>query len=218
LLVHSSRTLRRGSDGVDLVVHMSAPRAPRPPLRMVIEETWQTFFTKHAGRAVQYGQQLERAAAGPIGRLVLSMSGYPCRGWRDNSNKQSIINAVTPSGVVFFRPKREGHFRIFIFSRYVLSKAHRFFGVGCSLGLSPSLRDSNVRIAFRAALPPYSKLLDESFETFLESVFCMIIRRDVFPLADTTLILESWFFIPRIMFHGPAVPSCFTDEGSQFLG
>jgi hypothetical protein len=24
---------------------VSAPRAPRPPLRMVIEETWWTFFT-----------------------------------------------------------------------------------------------------------------------------------------------------------------------------
>jgi hypothetical protein len=45
-----------GSGGVDLAVHVSAPRAPRLPLCTVIEETWQTFFTKCAGRAVKYGQ------------------------------------------------------------------------------------------------------------------------------------------------------------------
>jgi hypothetical protein len=64
LLVHPSRTLRRGSGGMDLAIHVSAPRVPQPPLRTVIEETWWTFFTQRAGRAVIYGQQPERAAAG----------------------------------------------------------------------------------------------------------------------------------------------------------
>jgi hypothetical protein len=55
-LVHPSRTLRRGSSGVDLAIHVLAPRTPRPPLRAVIEETWRTFFTKRMGCAVKYGQ------------------------------------------------------------------------------------------------------------------------------------------------------------------
>jgi hypothetical protein len=46
----------------------------------------------------------------------------------------------------------------------------------------------------------------------------MITRRDVFALVDNVLIFELWIFIPRIMFHGPAVPPCFIGEGSQFLG
>jgi hypothetical protein len=121
LLVHPSRTLRRGSGGVDLAIHVSAPRPLRLPLHTVIEETWRTFLTQRAGRAVKYGQQPERVAAGPTGRLVLSMSGYPCRGWRDNSNEQDIIIDVMSCGVAFCRPRREGHFRVSIFLRYVLS-------------------------------------------------------------------------------------------------
>jgi hypothetical protein len=147
LLVHPSRTLRRGSGGVDLVVHVSVPRALRPPLRTVIEETWRTFFTQ---RAVKYGQQPGHVAARPTGRPVLSMSGYPCRGWHDNLNEQCIIVDVTSCGVALFRPRRKGHFLGSVFSTYVLSKARRFFGGGCFLGLSSSLRDLSVRIAFRA--------------------------------------------------------------------
>jgi hypothetical protein len=45
-LVHLSRKLQRGSGGANLAVHMSAPRALWPPLRTVIEETRQTFFTQ----------------------------------------------------------------------------------------------------------------------------------------------------------------------------
>jgi hypothetical protein len=156
---------------VDLAVHVSAPCAPWPLLRMVIEGAWRTFFTQRAGRAVKYGQQTERAAAGPIGCLVLSMSGYPCRGWRDNSNEQGIITDVTSCGVDLFRPRREGHFRVLIFSRYVLSRAHRFFRVGCSLCLSPSLRDSNIRIAFRVDLPPIRNLWVNPSRPFSNWVF-----------------------------------------------
>jgi hypothetical protein len=87
---------------VDLAVHVSAPHAPQPSLRMVIEEARQTFFTKRAGHAVKYGKQPEHAAAGPTGCLVLSMSGYPCKGWRDNSKEQSVIIDVTSCEVVFF--------------------------------------------------------------------------------------------------------------------
>jgi hypothetical protein len=107
---------------VNPAVHMSAPHALRPPLRTVFEEAWQTFSTRCAGRAVKYGQQPVCAAAGPTGCLVLSMSDYPCRGWRDNSKEQSVIIDVTSCEAIFFRPKREGRFRVFIFSRYVLSK------------------------------------------------------------------------------------------------
>jgi hypothetical protein len=107
---------------MDLAIQVSAPRASRPPLRTVIEEAWQTFLTKHAGRAIKHGQQPERAVAGPTGRLVLSMLGYPCREWHDKLKEQSIIIDVTSCWAAFFRPEREGHFRVFIFSIYVLSK------------------------------------------------------------------------------------------------
>jgi hypothetical protein len=115
---------------MDLAVHMSAPRTPRPPLCTVIEKAWRTFFTKRAGRAVKYGQQPEHAAAGPTGHLVLSMSGYPCRRWRDKSKEQSIIIDVTSCEAIFFRPEREDHFRVLIFLRYVLSKSNASLVLG----------------------------------------------------------------------------------------
>jgi hypothetical protein len=87
---------------MDLAIHVSAPRALWPPPHMVIEEAWRTFFTKRAGCAVKYGQQPERAAAGPTGNLILSMSGYPCRGWRDKLKEQSIIIDVTSCEATFF--------------------------------------------------------------------------------------------------------------------
>jgi hypothetical protein len=133
---------------MDLTIHVSAPRMPRPPLRMVIEEAWRTFFTKHAGRAVKHGQQPEHAATKPTWRLVSSMSGYPCGGWRDNSKEQSVIIDVTPCEVIFFRPKEEDYFRVLILSRYVLSKSNASVVLGVSLGFSPSLHNLDVRTAF----------------------------------------------------------------------
>jgi hypothetical protein len=69
-----------------------------------------------------------------------------------------------------------------------------------------------------SGLASYSKLLDETLKTFSSWVFCMITRRNLFVLVDTVLLFELWILIPRIMFHGLAVPPCFTGEGSQFLG
>jgi hypothetical protein len=63
------------------------------------------FFHPRAGRVVKLSQQPGRAAAGPIGRLVLSMSGYPCRGWRDSSKEPSVITDVIACGAISFRPK-----------------------------------------------------------------------------------------------------------------
>jgi hypothetical protein len=162
---------------------MSTPRTLRPPLCMVIEETWWTFFTQRAGHAVKYGQQLERTAVGPTGRLVLSMSGYPCRGWYDNSNGQGIITNIMSCGVAFFRPRKEGRFRVSIFLRYVLSKAHRFFGVRCFLALSPSLSDSNVRIAFRATLPPTQNFWVNPLRPFLGWFFLHDRSKGCFPFG-----------------------------------
>jgi hypothetical protein len=45
----------------------------------------------------------------------------------------------------------------------------------------------------------------------------MIIRKNLFALVDTILTFELWILIPRIIPYGPAVPPCFTGEGSQFL-
>jgi hypothetical protein len=97
-------------------------------------------------------------------------------------------------------------------------KVHRFFGVGCFLGFSPSLCDSNIRIAFRAVLSLTRNFWMNPSRPFSSRVFCMITRRSIFALVDIVLLFELWIFIPRIMFHGPAVPPCFTGEGSQFLG
>jgi hypothetical protein len=202
---------------VDLAVHVSAPRAPRPPLRTVIEEAWQTFFTKRAGRAVKYGQQPERTTAGPTGHLVLSMSGYPCRGWRDDSKKQSIIIDITSYGAIFFRPKREGHFRVFMFLRYVLSNPIAFW---CRVFFGSFALFARFKCKDRlsSGLAFYSKLLNESLEIFSSWVFCMITQRNLFALVDTVSLFELWILIPQIISHGPTVPPCFTGEGSQFLG
>jgi hypothetical protein len=138
---------------VNLAVHVSAPRALRPPLRTVIEEAWRTFFTRCTGRAVKYGQQPVCAATGPTGRPVLSMSGYPCRGWRDNSKKKRIIIDVTSCEAIFFRPRREGCLRVFIFSRYVLSGLVASLVASALWSFSPTLRNSSARITFRWVLP-----------------------------------------------------------------
>jgi hypothetical protein len=158
---------------VNPAVHMSAPHALRPPLRTVFEEAWQTFSTRCAGRAVKYGQQPVCAAAGPIGLPVLSMSGYPCRGWRDNSKKQCIIIDVTFCEAIFFRPRREGCFRVFIFLRYVLS--------GFAASLVPGvLWVFRPLCVIRAQGSPsrglalYSNLLNESLKVFSSWVFRMI--------------------------------------------
>jgi hypothetical protein len=113
-LVHPSRTLRRGSGGVDLAIHVSAPRALRPPLRTVIEETWWTFFT-HA-RDVRSNAVNSR-------RPVLSMSGYPCRGWRDSSKEPSVFTDIISCEAISFRPKGEARFWVLMFLRYVLLKS-----------------------------------------------------------------------------------------------
>jgi hypothetical protein len=63
------------------------------------------FFHPRAGRAVKRGQQPGRAAAGLTGHLVLSMSGYPCRGWRDSSKEPSVITDVISCEAISFRPK-----------------------------------------------------------------------------------------------------------------
>jgi hypothetical protein len=63
----------------------------------------------------------------------------------------------------------------------------------------------------------HSKLLNESLERFLSWVFCMITQKNLFALADTILTFELWILIPQIIPYRPAVPPCFTGEGSQFL-
>jgi hypothetical protein len=45
LTANLNRSLRSGNGEADLAIHASAPREPRPPLRMVIKETGRTFLT-----------------------------------------------------------------------------------------------------------------------------------------------------------------------------
>jgi hypothetical protein len=45
LTANLGRSLRSGNGGADLTVHASAPREPRPPLRMVIKKAGRTFLT-----------------------------------------------------------------------------------------------------------------------------------------------------------------------------
>jgi hypothetical protein len=52
---------------VNPATHVSAPRALWPPLRTVIEEAWQTFFTGGARHAVKCSQQPVCADLGPRG-------------------------------------------------------------------------------------------------------------------------------------------------------
>jgi hypothetical protein len=53
---HPGRLSRRGNDGVNLAVHVLAPRELRLPLRTGIEEARQIFLTGRAGRAVKQSQ------------------------------------------------------------------------------------------------------------------------------------------------------------------
>jgi hypothetical protein len=106
-LVHPSCTLRRGSGGVDLAIHVSTPRALRPPLCMVIEETWQTFFT-HA-RDVQSNTVNSRGARllGPRDirscqcQAILAEDGVTAR-----RNQASLLTS-SPVRLFPFNPKEE---------------------------------------------------------------------------------------------------------------
>jgi hypothetical protein len=81
------------------------------------------FFHPHVGHAVKHSQQPGRTAVGPTGRPVLSMSGYPCRGWRDSSKEPSVITDVISCEAISFRPKEEARFWTFMLSSYVLLKS-----------------------------------------------------------------------------------------------
>jgi hypothetical protein len=63
------------------------------------------LFHSRAGRAVKFSQQPGRTDTGRTERLVLSMSGYPCKGWRDSSKEPGVITDVITCGVIFFRRK-----------------------------------------------------------------------------------------------------------------
>jgi hypothetical protein len=137
---------------MNLAIHVSAPRALRTPLRTVNEEAWQTFFTRCAGRAVKHGQHSVCAAAGPTWHPVLSMSGYPYRGWHDNSKKQCIIIDVTPCEAISTQKKKvvfeSSSFRGMYYQGLLLLWWRVFSGV-----FLPFLRNSSARITFRVVLP-----------------------------------------------------------------
>jgi hypothetical protein len=165
------------------------------------------FFHPLAGHVVKLSQQPRRAAAGPTGHLVLSMSGYPCRGWHDRSKESSVIANVISCGAISFRPRGSAQLRVLIFSRYVLlkskllrarfsSKSFAFFVLfGCKYRLSsgPVLR---------------SRLEFESLESSPSWVFYMFTQKDFLALIDIVLAFESRILIPRIICYGPAVHLC----------
>jgi hypothetical protein len=80
------------------------------------------------------------------------------------------------------------------------------------------LHDSNIRIAFRAALPSTRNFWVNLSRPFSSWVFHMIVQRDVSILADIIWTFESWFIIPQTMLCGLAEPPCFTNEGFRFPG
>jgi hypothetical protein len=84
---HLSRLSRRGNGGVHLAVDVSAPCELRLPLRTGIEEARQIFSHRTCGMCGQMESTAGVRSMGPTGRLVLSMLGYPCDRWRDNSKK-----------------------------------------------------------------------------------------------------------------------------------
>jgi hypothetical protein len=94
ITVDLGRTLWSGNGGPDLAIHASTPQEPRRSTMHGNQGNRADFFHPHAGRAVKYGQQPGRAAAGPTVRLVLSESGHPSRGWRDGSRKSGISTDV----------------------------------------------------------------------------------------------------------------------------
>jgi hypothetical protein len=110
------------------------------------------FSHPHAGRAVKFSQQPGRADAGPTGRLVLSMSGYPCRGWRDSSKEPSVITDIIACGATF--PSAQGISAIsgtHIFEVCIL-ESQTSLVLGVFRNLSSSLYYLNANITFRAVL------------------------------------------------------------------
>jgi hypothetical protein len=63
--IHPSHLFRRGNGGVDLALHVSAPRELRLPLRARIEETRWIFLTGHVGHGVKWSQWSASTMRGP---------------------------------------------------------------------------------------------------------------------------------------------------------
>jgi hypothetical protein len=103
--IHLSRLFRRGNGGVDLAIHMSAPRVLRLPLRMRIEEAWRIFLTGCAGHAVKLSQWPAYAAWVPPGVWSCQCQAISATGCRDNSREQRVISDVTSGKVSSFIEK-----------------------------------------------------------------------------------------------------------------
>jgi hypothetical protein len=95
------------------------------------------------------------------------MSGYPCRGWRDNSNEQGIITDITSCDVVLFRSRREGHFRVLYFRGIYYQEP-----IASLMSFTLFARFER-KDHLSSGFAPYSKLLDESLETFFELGFLL---------------------------------------------
>jgi hypothetical protein len=122
--------LRRGSGWVDLAVHVSAPWTPWPPLCMVIEKTWRTFFT-HA-RDVRSNSVNSRDAwmRGPHG--VWSCQCQAILAEDSVTTRRSQASSLTSLPVDQFpfgpRDKRSFGFSYF---RGMYFGNPNFFGAGC---------------------------------------------------------------------------------------
>jgi hypothetical protein len=63
---------------------------------------WADFFHPRTGYAVKLSQQLGRASVEPTRCLVLSMSVYPGRGWRDSPMNPCVITDVMARRAISF--------------------------------------------------------------------------------------------------------------------
>jgi hypothetical protein len=143
---------------VNPAVHVSAPRALWPSQRTVIEEAWRTFFTECAGRAVKCSQQPVCADLGPWGVQSCQYQAIPVVGGV-TTRRSSVSSLMSLLVRLFSFDQEERLFRVFIFSRYVLS------GLTASLAASV-LWDFRPLCVIRAQGSPFEVfcLLFKTFE------------------------------------------------------
>jgi hypothetical protein len=212
-LIHPGRTLRSKSGGVNLAIHVSAPRELQPPLRTMLEEARQTLFHPSAGHAVKYGQQPGRAAAGPTACLVLSKSGHPSRRWRDNSRESGVSADVVSCKADFFDPKGKVDNGLSYFKGMCFCNQNPF-GIECSSKFLCFLCAARGHaLPFGRFRPSFGASL-EFLKSFPSKAFLLIRKR--------LLVLDRHCFDilfvgvrTMICYYGPTVPPHFTNWGGQ---
>jgi hypothetical protein len=189
LSIHPSRPLQRGSGWTDLVVNVSAPREPRPPLRTVIEETMQTFFT-HA-RDVRSNSVISRDA-----RMQSPQDVWSCQcqailaedGVTARRSQTSSLTSLHAEQIIF--GSEDKHDFGLSHSRGMYSQKPNFLGVGCFSKPFALFVLFGRKYCLSSGLVLYLRPQFDPPGNLSSQVFCVTARKDLLALINNVIVFE----------------------------